>query len=55
MTEDLHDNQKNVLEEAVEQFVDAQLQGREPAIDEFVKKYPDFEHQVRKRVHPRNG
>jgi serine/threonine protein kinase len=50
MAEDLHDNQKNVLEEAVEQFVDAQLQGKEPVIDEFVKKYPDFEHQVRKRI-----
>ncbi len=50
MTEDRHDNQKNFLEEAVEQFVDEQLQGREPAIDEFVKKYPEFEQQVRKRI-----
>jgi len=50
MTEDLHDNKKNMLEDAVEQFVDAQLQGREPVIDDFVKKYPDFEDQVRKRI-----
>ena len=50
MIEDLHDNQKNLLEEAVEQFVDAQLQGREPVIDEFVKKYPKFEDQVRIRI-----
>ncbi len=50
MIDDLHDNQKNFLEEAVEQFVDAQLQGREPVIDEFVKKYPKFEDQVRIRI-----
>jgi Tol biopolymer transport system component len=50
MTEDFQENQKILLEEAVEQFVNAQLQGREPVIDEFVKKYPKFEHQVRKRL-----
>ena len=50
MAEELHDNQKNLLEEAVEQFVDAQLRGEKPVIDEFVKKYPKFEHQVRKRI-----
>ena len=50
MAEDLHDKQKNLLEEAVEQFVDAQLLGEEPVIDEFVKKYPESEDQVRKRI-----
>jgi len=50
MNEDLRDNQENVLEDAVEQFVDAQLQGLEPVIDEFVRKYPGLEHQVRKRI-----
>ncbi len=50
MAEEPHDNQNKFLEEAVEQFVDAQLQGQEPVIDEFVKKYPDFKHQVRKRL-----
>jgi serine/threonine-protein kinase len=44
------DNQKRILEEAVQQFVDAQLQGREPDIDEFVKRYPEFEDQIRKRI-----
>ena len=28
MAEGIHDNQKALLEEAVEQFVDAQLEGR---------------------------
>lgn len=50
MTEDLHDNRKTLLEHAVEQFVDAQLHGKEPDIDEFVDKYPNFEDQVRKRI-----
>ena len=34
----------------MQQFVDAQLQGREPNIDEFVKRYPEFEDQIRKRI-----
>ncbi|MHC4426944.1 MAG: hypothetical protein ACYSYV_12730, partial [Planctomycetota bacterium] len=46
----IDDNQTHVLEEAVQQFVDAQLQGREPDIDEFVKRYPEFEDQIRKRI-----
>ncbi len=46
----IDDNQKRILEEAVQQFVDAQLQGREPDIDEFVKRYPEFEDQIRKRI-----
>ena len=46
----INDNQEKSIEEAVQQFVDAQLQGREPDIDEFVKQYPQFEHQIRKRI-----
>ena len=46
----IDDNQEHILEEAVQQFVDAQLQGREPDIDEFVKQYPEFEHQLRQRI-----
>jgi serine/threonine-protein kinase len=43
-------NQNRIIEEAVQQFVDAQLQGRQPDIDEFVKRYPEFEDQLRKRI-----
>ncbi len=50
MAEDSHDNEKNLLEEAVEQFVDAQLRGEEPAIDEFIRKYPRLECRLRKRI-----
>ncbi|MFC1604445.1 protein kinase [Planctomycetota bacterium] len=46
----IDDNQKQVIEEAVQQFVDEQLQGRQPDIDEFVKQYPEFEDQIRKRI-----
>ena len=44
------DNQKHGLEEALQQFVNAQLQGQKPDIDEFVKRYPELEDQIRKRI-----
>ena len=46
----IDENQKHVLEEALEQFVDSQLSGYEPNIEEFVKQYPEFEDQIRKRI-----
>ena len=50
MTGPINDDQEKSIEEAVQQFVDAQLQGREPDIDEFVKQYPQFEHRLRQRI-----
>ena len=44
------DNQKNVLAEAVQRFVHARSQGKEPNIEEFVKQYPELEHQLRQRL-----
>ncbi|MHC4440219.1 MAG: protein kinase domain-containing protein, partial [Planctomycetota bacterium] len=38
------------LEEALQQFVNAQMQGQNPDIDEFVKQYPELEDQIRKRI-----
>ncbi len=49
MTKPEH-NPENIIEQAVQQFVDAQLRGQEPDIDEFVKQYPQFESQIRKRI-----
>ncbi|MFA5293775.1 MAG: tetratricopeptide repeat protein [Phycisphaerae bacterium] len=43
-------NPENIIEQAVQQFIDAQLQGKEPNLDEFVKQYPQFESQIRKRI-----
>jgi serine/threonine protein kinase/Tfp pilus assembly protein PilF len=44
------DNQDKSIEEAVQQFVHARSHGREPDIDEFVKQYPELEHQLRQRL-----
>jgi tetratricopeptide (TPR) repeat protein len=49
MTKPEH-NPENIIEQVVQRFVDAQLQGKEPDIDEFVKQYPQFESQIRKRI-----
>ena len=49
MTESEH-NSDNIIEQAVQRFVDAQLQGKKPDIDEFVKQYPEFESQIRQRL-----
>jgi len=46
----IDDNQEHILEEAVQRFVDTQLRGQKPDIDEFVKQYPEFEHQLRRRI-----
>ncbi len=36
--------------QAVQRFVDAQLQGHKSDIDEFVKQYPEFESPIRQRL-----
>ena len=50
MAEPIDDNRKHDLEEALEQFVDSQLWDKQPDIDEFVKRYPEYEHQIRERI-----
>jgi len=50
MAESVDDNQERIIEDAVQQFVDAQLQGEEPDIDEFVKRYPALDHQIRENI-----
>ena len=50
MAESVDDNQERIIEDAVQQFVDAQLRGEEPDIDEFVKKYPALDHQIRENI-----
>jgi len=46
----IDDNRKHTLEEALQQFVNSQLRGQEPDIEELVKRYPEYEHQIRKRI-----
>jgi tetratricopeptide (TPR) repeat protein len=50
MTESSEQKPENIIEQAVQLFVDAQLQGQQLNIDEFVKQYPEFESQIRQRI-----
>jgi serine/threonine protein kinase/formylglycine-generating enzyme required for sulfatase activity/dienelactone hydrolase len=44
------DNQQSILDQAVQQFIDALLQGQKPDIDEFVKQYPGLEQQIKEKI-----
>ena len=48
------DNQKDVVKEAVKQFVDASMHGEKPDLDEFVKQYPGLESQIRRGIQELN-
>ncbi|MHC4300176.1 MAG: protein kinase domain-containing protein [Planctomycetota bacterium] len=50
MADSNSNNRENDFEEALRQFVDARMRGDKPGIDEFVKEYPEFEHQIRQKV-----
>ena len=50
MTEPSEQKSESIVEQAVQRFVDAQLQGQQPNIAEFVKQYPGFESQIRRRI-----
>jgi len=50
MAESPENNHDNIIDQAVQQFLDAQLQGQKPNIDEFVKNYPGFEHEIRQKI-----
>ncbi len=50
MTGPISDNQDKSIEEAVQQFVHARSHGQQPDTDEFVKQYPELEHQLRQRL-----
>lgn len=50
MSQPANNNKEKVIEQAVQKFVDAQLQGRKLNIDEFVKQYPDVEEQLRQKI-----
>jgi len=50
MAAPVENNQENIIEQVVQQFINAQLQGQEPDIDEFVKQYPELGDQIRERI-----
>lgn len=43
-------NQKNLIEQAVQKFLDNHLQGQKLDIDEFVKQYPGLEEKIKQRI-----
>jgi tetratricopeptide (TPR) repeat protein/serine/threonine protein kinase len=51
MTNFPKDNPEKDIEQIVQQFVDAQLRGENPDIDDFVKQYPGLEDRIRQRIH----
>ncbi|MHC4536484.1 MAG: protein kinase domain-containing protein [Planctomycetota bacterium] len=50
MAAQMNDNRIVTLKEALQQFVEKYLQGRQPDIDEFVRQYPQHEAQLKKRI-----
>jgi len=50
MTERIENNQEELVKDAVQQFVDAQLEGQEHDMDEYVKKFPNLESQIRQMI-----
>jgi len=42
--------EEHVFKEVVRQFIEMQLQDKEPDIEEFVNKYPEFEGQIRNKI-----
>lgn len=50
MPERLDDNQKSIIDKALQQFIDAQLDGQKLNIDEFTKQYPSLEEQLKQRI-----
>ncbi len=43
-------NRERSYKKAVWQFLDAQLRGKAPDVEELVSKYPEFEHQIRQKI-----
>jgi len=50
MAAQINDNETVTLKEALQRFVEAYFQGRQPDIDEFVQQFPQHEAQLRKRI-----
>ena len=50
MAEPNNKNRENDFEDALRQFIDAQMRGEKPDIEEFINQYPEFEDQIRQKV-----
>jgi serine/threonine protein kinase/Tol biopolymer transport system component len=54
MAETSDDNEKDIVKEAVKQFVNASMHGEKPDLDELVKQYPGLESQIRRGIQELN-
>ena len=45
-----NDEREHEVEQAIWQFLDAQLRGSDRDIEELVKKYPEFEDRIRQKI-----
>jgi len=45
-----NNNQKWEVDEAVREFVEAQLRGDKPNIEELVRQYPQYEHEIKQKL-----
>jgi serine/threonine protein kinase/tetratricopeptide (TPR) repeat protein len=50
MTRHIEENREPILEEALEQFIESQLWGDKSDIDELLRQYPQYEHQIKLRL-----
>jgi hypothetical protein len=50
MSEPLENSRDSIIDDAVQQFIGARLQGQKLDVDEFVKNYPGYEHQIRQKI-----
>lgn len=50
MADESNHNRDEVLDEAVREFLAAQLRGEEPDLDAFVQQYPGLEERIRRKV-----
>jgi serine/threonine protein kinase len=50
MTTQGDNNQEKRIDEAIREFVEAQLRGDKPDFEELIRQYPHFENQIRKKI-----
>ncbi|MFC1636343.1 protein kinase [Planctomycetota bacterium] len=50
MADSTENSRDSVIDDVVQKFVTARLQGQEPDLDEFVKNYPGYEDRIRQKI-----
>jgi non-specific serine/threonine protein kinase len=50
MSEPQNDKNKEIIKEALQRFTEAQLQGKQPDINEFAEQYPGLQRQIKESI-----